>query len=582
METDKLYELAFQLKKAKPWDAFSERQIFAAGLQHQAVYIQVTGMDTEIPGIAVFPGEDSLRRYRRLLQATEETAQEKYALALGQDTVQVLFGKKDNATAEEQDAIRKYTKTHGINLRGGYSWPLFGHSFPYQPVADISEEDAGILTEAIQAACWLASYHAAGMIRIPEMVAGTTKIPLLKKTADGYDMKELELEPLPPAEYPVGRNQNDLYKARVKKLKKKGKWYCEVQIYPDPCEAEGVEGLYYPWNLLTYGTDDEEFIEVQMVRDYENRTEVMLDKLMEAIIREKVCPQSIAVSDDRTEALLGDWCREMDIRLCREERPEEIEDLLYEDEDEDDDEDYYEYEDENEQQRGIELIEFLTKMIKSFPEEVLLKDSRKLEEIRRELAFIAGDPMLKPELRKKVTSISTEIDRLIEKAKAGKPKQKNKKRKNVREKTLVISVSLESGCYRHIRISNQALLSTLSEAILDAFEFDDDHAHAFFMDNRAFSRYDCYYVREIEDDHPKTDEVSLEDTGIQIGQKFKYVFDFGDEWTFQCRVLKELDEITKHPEVIRSRGEAPEQYPDWEDDWDADDDWEDDWDEDDE
>ena len=147
---------------------------------------------------------------------------------------------------------------------------------------------------------------------------------------------------------------------------------------------------------------------------------------------------------------------------------------------------------------------------------------------------------------------------------------------------MVISVSLESGCYRHIRISNQALLSTLSEAILDAFEFDDDHAHAFFMDNRAFSRYDCYYVREIEDDHPKTDEVSLEDTGIQIGQKFKYVFDFGDEWTFQCRVLKELDEITKHPEVIRSRGEAPEQYPDWEDDWDADDDWEDDWDEDDE
>jgi len=575
METDKLYELAFQLKKVKPWAVFNEKQFFAACLQNQVCYIRVTGKNAEIPGMSVFPGEDSFRRYRRLLQTKEESEQEKVALAMGQDAVSLLFGNKDNATPEEQDAIRKYTKANGISIRGGHSWPLFGHSYPYQPVAELSEEDAGLLIEAIQVVCWLASYQNTGMIWIPEMNADTTKIPLLKKTEDGYDVDELQLEPLPPVTYPVGVNHNDLYKARVKKIKKKGKWYCEVQVYPEPCPAEGVEGLYFPWNLLTYRMDDEEFIEVQMVRDYENRTEVLLDKLMEAMIREKVYPKSIAVSDDRTEALLGDWCREMGIHLFREERPEEIENLLNDEEDYEDD-DYYDIEDEDEQERGIEVIDFLATMLRYLPEEALLEDLRKLEEERRELAFIARDPMLKPELRKKVTSVLAEFDRLIEKAKSGKSKQKGKKRKNVQEKTLVISVSLESGCYRHIRISNQALLVTLSEAILDAFEFDNDHPHAFFMDNKIFSRWNCYYVRGVEDYHPKTDETSLEDTGVQVGQKFKYLFDFGDEWIFQCKVLKELDEPTKYPEVIRSKGEAPEQYPEWAGDWDMDDDWDED------
>ena len=43
----------------------------------------------------------------------------------------------------------------------------------------------------------------------------------------------------------------------------------------------------------------------------------------------------------------------------------------------------------------------------------------------------------------------------------------------------VISVSVGTGCYRHIQISQKASLFRLHEAILEAFEFEDDHAHAF-------------------------------------------------------------------------------------------------------
>ena len=141
---------------------------------------------------------------------------------------------------------------------------------------------------------------------------------------------------------------------------------------------------------------------------------------------------------------------------------------------------------------------------------------------------------------------------------------------------MVISVSLGTGCYRHIQISSHALLSDLSDEILSAFEFDNDHAHAFFMDNRVFSQMHAYYMRGIDDGFPCTDETALAEAGLRAGQQFKYLFDFGDEWLFQCKILKELDQITDSPKIIRWKGDPPEQYPDWDDeddDWDDEDDW---------
>ena len=144
-------------------------------------------------------------------------------------------------------------------------------------------------------------------------------------------------------------------------------------------------------------------------------------------------------------------------------------------------------------------------------------------------------------------------------------------------KSYVISVSLGTGCYRHIKIDADSALSQLSSAILDAFEFDDDHMHAFFMDNRAWSQNPkaCYWSNG--DDgmtvnvNPGTNEVSLRDVQLTVGQKFLYLFDFGDEWRFSCRVLKILDEQTKKPQVVRSVGGAPKQYGNFDfEDWDED------------
>ena len=130
--------------------------------------------------------------------------------------------------------------------------------------------------------------------------------------------------------------------------------------------------------------------------------------------------------------------------------------------------------------------------------------------------------------------------------------------------SFVISVSLGTGCYRHIQISANATLYKLHQAILKAFEFEDDHEHAFFMDNHVWSSADAYFSSKAESGDRLTKKYTLKKLKLTKGQKFKYVFDFGDEWEFQCKVLRELEEDTKTPLVIRSVGESPEQYPEWE------------------
>ena len=132
----------------------------------------------------------------------------------------------------------------------------------------------------------------------------------------------------------------------------------------------------------------------------------------------------------------------------------------------------------------------------------------------------------------------------------------------------VISVSAGTGCYRHIQISKSATLYTLHKAIISAFEFEDDHAHAFFMDNHYWSGYAAFFSMKMRGDERLTKSYKLEKLNLSKGDQFKYVFDFGDEWRFQCKVLRELDEQLDIPCVIRSVGESPEQYLQW-----ADEDW---------
>ena len=51
---------------------------------------------------------------------------------------------------------------------------------------------------------------------------------------------------------------------------------------------------------------------------------------------------------------------------------------------------------------------------------------------------------------------------------------------------------------------------------------------------------------------------------------FHYLFDFGDDWWHRIRVQKigQLRTTKKHMKLIKSVGQSPDQYPDYDDEYD--------------
>lgn len=143
--------------------------------------------------------------------------------------------------------------------------------------------------------------------------------------------------------------------------------------------------------------------------------------------------------------------------------------------------------------------------------------------------------------------------------------------------TYQLKVMLNKKCYRVISIGGGADFVALHYAIINAFDFDDDHLYAFYM-NGMESGYDdeenqilspnCNDGVFYGGENTYADEILVGKMGLFEGKTFLYVFDFGDRWQFNIVVEKiipsevELTEAT----VIASLGESPEQYRDWEED----------------
>jgi hypothetical protein len=150
----------------------------------------------------------------------------------------------------------------------------------------------------------------------------------------------------------------------------------------------------------------------------------------------------------------------------------------------------------------------------------------------------------------------------------------------------IFKVSLGK-CWRRIAISGEATLGALSSYILDSVEFDHDHLDQF--------TYQAPNGRKVEVTHPwaddgcpSTDDVQIGSLPLHEGSTMEYVFDFGDWWQFQVQLETVEPEATlipvkgakvkrtksrkssKHPplgEIIEVHGEAPEQYPGYDEDW---------------
>lgn len=130
----------------------------------------------------------------------------------------------------------------------------------------------------------------------------------------------------------------------------------------------------------------------------------------------------------------------------------------------------------------------------------------------------------------------------------------------------VIRITANNNSSRDIRISADATLYRLHLAILNAFAFEDDREHCFFMDNKWRHSREEYVSHRYEPAERSTHNYTLRELQLRKGKKFLHLFDDFHTWNFQCQVLQSLDEKTDIPWLINYSGDAPSQY-DYEEEW---------------
>lgn len=137
--------------------------------------------------------------------------------------------------------------------------------------------------------------------------------------------------------------------------------------------------------------------------------------------------------------------------------------------------------------------------------------------------------------------------------------------------------------YRIIEVSENCTFDDLHDAIFQAFDRFDEHLYSFFI-----TRKDIKDIRSIYDApeiaHPmslgdiigfekmkkSTAKTRIGDADLNEKDVFHYLFDFGDDWWHRIKVqnINETKSNKKYLKIIKSVGESPPQYPDYNDDYD--------------
>lgn len=124
-----------------------------------------------------------------------------------------------------------------------------------------------------------------------------------------------------------------------------------------------------------------------------------------------------------------------------------------------------------------------------------------------------------------------------------------------RKGTHILKVSL-GGVWGRIVISADSPLDTLAHTILEMVDFDSDHLYQFSYRNPfgVQEKINHPYM----DEELSTSEVLVGEVPIDVGQSMTYLFDFGDNWTFDVTLERiDPDSVVKEPQLLEVHGTPP-------------------------
>lgn len=122
-------------------------------------------------------------------------------------------------------------------------------------------------------------------------------------------------------------------------------------------------------------------------------------------------------------------------------------------------------------------------------------------------------------------------------------------------------VSLSKTIWRKIKMSGRHTLGDLHDTIQVAFEFDDDHLYAFYIDGNEKTGKPVYCQRAKEGG-TSAEALMIQEMGLLAGQRLVYLFDFGACWKFSVELMgiDREEALPLTPVIVEEKGEAPLQY----------------------
>lgn len=138
-----------------------------------------------------------------------------------------------------------------------------------------------------------------------------------------------------------------------------------------------------------------------------------------------------------------------------------------------------------------------------------------------------------------------------------------------------VNLKRRRSIWRSVVLRGDQSLEDLHHVIFTAFDRDDCHLYCFYFPkaparrSRSGEQPRSYVAPEgcesfAYDHRESTESAILDDLNLRVGQKFEYVFDFGDEWWHEITVEKidPSEPDAPYPRLVGQRGSSPPQYPD--------------------
>lgn len=551
MISDQLFDKIFIYKKTKLWKKLWDSQMFAVALSDgRTSYVSVMGRMMEHIALSVYIGEEGLRsNFYMRSQATDADVSlfQEHERLLQQDCLQCIFDEKDMLGEEEAEEVRDYARRHGIRLAGAHAFPQLCKYQPGRyPWRIEAEEDLNAMGEALDAAIDLANRLEKSKpeeIGLTDLLGGERNLLLMKRSDDGFVLDQTELPAISPKPWPKPELKNELGLKRLERLEKEGTWECEMVMVTEAVQTEPDTAPVFPMMLMCVEQESGYAVPVRFVCDLEKEAEELMNNYIEALCGQEFCPEALLARDERTFAFLEDFCRELNISLKIEPELPTLDEMQ---------EDFADALDAG-MNPEEDIEDLLTAMMSMGPEALSILPDDIVDELRQ-IAKEEGCEDTEDDI---MSLLSGFLD-MVADGKANQGEGGPRPASAELDESYVISVSLGTGCYRHIKIAAGDYLCDLHDAIQEAFGFGNDHLYAFFMDNQMWGRADSYFANG--EGSSSVRNVRLCDLGLYKDRKFKYLFDFGDEWRFQCKVLRAEPGAVKSPQIIRSKGTAPKQY----------------------